>query len=386
MRSRRGRNEGSVTQRTDGTWEARISLGVVAGKRVRKSVYADTKAEALRELSRLQLETGRGYPEAEKLTVAEYLQLWLADTVDRTTKYKTRTSYRYVVNKYITPAVGNTLLSDLKPTSMIGFQRALERNQVPPPTARMACVILKLAIRKAAVDGVITTGNPFIDIRLNKPPTRELTTWTPADVAKFFEAAKESPLYAFFLIDVYCGPRHSEALGLRWTDFDFEARTLKIDHRLEEQKVVVPGQKHRRTVFFPDAPVKSKAGRRVFTAPEPVFKALAGLKERALAQGVRSEFLFMNSNGNHYLQRNVIDAFDRLCTKAGVPRIRIHDLRHTCATLARMAGQDLHSIMGQLGHSNITVTQLYAHISPVISAGFASAMERVLAPSVGGGQ
>lgn len=376
----RGRGEGSVVRRKNGTWEAKLSLGYdAAGKRIRKVVYAPTKAAALNALATLRLEAGKGYVSGDRLTLAEFLERWLQDHVDKKCRYKTQKSYRDVVTRYIVPCLGTLKMTEIRPTTMDGFIAALGKLKyvgkggkptvgVPPASTFYACNVFKIAIRWAAAKEVIDR-NPFADVRLVHPVQRVSEPWTVEDAGTFFNyvESRNEPLAALFKVDALTGLRHGELLALRWTDVDLKTGTISVAHTLEER---LDGGATR----FSLQPVKTKSSVATIAIPDVAVAALREHRLRAGATGI-SEFVFMTRNGTHYLQTNVLYKFKKLCLEAGVPVLRVHDLRHTCATLLRKAGMGLDRVQAQLRHSDIAVTQRYAHVTPEVTRDNAEAMD-----------
>lgn len=391
----RGRGEGSVYERKDGKWEGRVSLGVVNGKRVRRSVYGATKAEALRALSRAQLEAGQGYPDADRLTLTEYLHRWLDDVVDRTTRYKTAKSYRETVENHIIPHVGHVPLSKVSPLTMDGLIAALETATMPTPdgkstrsvgtaTQRYACVVFRIAIRSAARKEVIPR-NPFADVRLKTIKSVARPTWTMEDAQRFFAtAAVEAPrLWAFFVLAVALGLRHSEILGLKFSDFDFEANTVEIKRRIDERHARdADGKRIWGRIDYVEAEVKTANSEAIIPVPMDAMaaiqkqRALRAVETLAKPKNPRSDYVFVTKTGTIYAQGNVRHTYKLLVAKAGLKTIRIHDLRHTCATVLLQSGCTIEEIAVLLRHSDPALTQrTYAHVTEKMQHAVAHRMD-----------
>lgn len=367
--TRRGRNEGSIRNRPDGTWEGRISIG---GRR--HSVYGASKGEVLNKIARVRFEGGFGYPDGERLTVAEYLDRWLVDTVDRTCRPRTRASYRDAVRRHIVPFVGAMKMADLRPTSMDGLISAHERAKVPAASARYACVVFKLAVRSAARKEVIKS-NPFADVRLVRPMRKIRPTWTAEQANQFFDAAekRKDRLWAFYVMAVATGLRHGELLALQWGDIDFQNAVINVRHTLLEER------NDGRTIFSLQ-PVKTRASEAVVGLPAQAIRALRKHQEARLAEGLRTEFVFTTKNGTHYSKTTVRNAYVASMKRTDLPYIRIHDLRHTCATLLFAAGADVKEVQAQVRHGDATTTMnTYVHLTKEKFEGTAKRMDGVLA-------
>jgi integrase len=182
-------------------------------------------------------------------------------------------------------------------------------------------------------------------------------TWSPAELARFLDSAREDPYYVAFYVAASTGLRRGELLGLRWSDFDHDARVLHV-----VQAVVEVGHEPRIT------PPKTERSRRLVALDVKTAQLLADhraaalRRDRALADDA---LVFPNGDGgplhpalfSHYFQRRV-----RL---AGVKRIRLHDLRHTHATHALRAGVHPKVVSERFGHSTVTITlDTYSHVLP----------------------
>lgn len=373
----RGKGEGEIRQRSDGRWEGRIDLGsrLVDGrlKRVRRSVYGDTKRAALDELARLRLEFGRTIGDPG-MRLNEWFTTHL-EVVRATRRYKTYTSYSETVERYLRPNLGNVKMVDVRPSTMWALQAALKASKVPAPTQWYACTVFKIFVRAAAAKEIIPT-DPFSAIRLEKPKPKKWKPWTVADARAFFAASKDDPLYPAFVLAATVGLRHGEFLALRPSDFDFGAKTLSVAQQVVEVRVPTPEGPNKWRTEYMFAPVKSEASEAVLSVPEGTLQVLkAHIAEKMVGRGA---LLFTTSNGTPYLQSNVRRAFDSAIRRAGVPRIRVHDLRHTCATLLLEAGKTLKEIQFLLRHANFNVTaNTYAEVTDNMARGLAETMDGI---------
>jgi integrase len=181
-----------------------------------------------------------------------------------------------------------------------------------------------------------------------------LGSGSQADEARrFLQAARNDRLYALYSVALALGLRRGEALALRWSDVDLDQGVLAVRHTLQR----ADGQLQR-------GPVKTDGSERQVAIPVGLREALR--RHRALQQVERDEaggrwrehgLLFTTKIGTPIEPRNLNRHFDRLCGMAGVRRIRVHDLRHSCATLMYDQGVPLEQIQDVLGHSSPTVTK-----------------------------
>jgi integrase len=201
--------------------------------------------------------------------------------------------------------------------------------------------------------------------RLVTLPTAErpdIKPWKADEALRFLEVSADDPLHAAFVILVYYGLRKGEVLGLRWQDIDYEESLLKINQQLQS----VGGK-----LFT--GPVKTSAGKRELPLLEVVGMALEGRRRAQIEQQrVAGDFwqgddtvsglIFTTSSGLPIEPRNFNRSFHRICAQHGIRRIRVHDVRHTLATLLMNLRVPARQAQLILGHANISTTQLiYQH-------------------------
>jgi integrase len=192
----------------------------------------------------------------------------------------------------------------------------------------------------------------------------EMRVWSASELRAFLTAERGSRFYALWLTLATTGMRRGEVLGLRWEDIDLEAQTISI-----RQTRVMTG--YEPLLSTP----KTRRGKRL-VALDPA--TAAALKEHRrhqwqerLAAGSswqKAGYLFTRDDGEPYHPERVSKLFIQASKRAGLPRIRLHDLRHTYATLALGAGVHPKIVSERLGHANIGITlDTYSHCLPVLS-------------------
>ncbi len=203
-KKRRGKHEGSVSQRKDGRWEVRLDLGIdpKTGKRRRISRYAKTKREAMEKLRSMQNEhLGRAIIEPSRLTLEQFLQDWLAAS-----DHESKTTARYVsaFKNHVYPHIGPLRLDRLQPSHLTQWQARL--SEVGSRTRQLVVIGLKAALNYATEQGLIGP-NPAERMPTPKHVAEEVRCWNEADLAKFLDAAKESRLSALFVLAAFSGAR-----------------------------------------------------------------------------------------------------------------------------------------------------------------------------------
>jgi integrase len=199
---------------------------------------------------------------------------------------------------------------------------------------------------------------------------------SPDDVRELLQTATEDRYEALYVLAVSTGLRQGELLALRWQDIDLEARTLQVRqtlHRTRGEYVFSQPKtaKSRRLVILATAAVSALRRRRVLQAEDR-------LQIGAIWQDY--DLVFTNEIGGPIDAGNLrTRSFQHLLQRAGLPRVRFHDLRHTAATL--MLGRGIHPkvVSEMLGHSQIAITlDLYSHVTPTMQREAAQAMDELL--------
>jgi integrase len=272
----------------------------------------------------------------------------------------------------------------------------------------------KLVVRNAAT---------LIDApRIN---AREVRPLSPEESRTFLKALEAHPLEAFFTVALACGLRLGEALALQWPDIDLEKGTLQVRRALQrfggdersrrpllaERKQLLKALKEAPKVTPPEAEAelkvkllqvraalrkvkttvqlvepKSTRSRRTIALPSIVVRALNRHRvrqlESRLAAGQKWKeggFVFTSPIGTPLDPRNVTRAFKQVLADADLPLIRVHDLRHSCATLLLAQGVSPRVVMETLGHSQVSLTlNTYSHVLPALQEDAAAKMDAIL--------
>jgi integrase len=367
-RSRRGRGEGSIYQRADGYWCANVSAGYSdAGKRRRKTVYGSTKKEVQDKLRQLATEVAAGSPiEAQKLTIAEYLDRWL-NTIKQSVAPTTHDRYESTVKHQLKPYIGGVRLSRLEPVHVEQLYVTLQGKNCSPRSIQLAGVTLVAALQHA-VKLRLAAYNAARGIDKPLVPKAEMKVWDAANVATVLRASKMDRLYAMYVLALSGGLRQGELFALQWSDVDFSTGCVTVQRSLEELRgqVRVKG-------------TKTGKGRRI-DLPAFAMAALQSHRAAMLAEGNIAAPVFCAPGGGWLRKGNVYRrSFIPMVTAAEVPRIRFHDMRHTHATLLLAAGENVKVVSERLGHASIKVTlDTYAHVLPSMQKAAAEKLQRLL--------
>lgn len=341
------RGAGSVSyDKTTKSWIARVSLGVVNGKRIRHKARAATEELAWAELEGLQrIYNAGGNPATMTLDI--YLQDWL-EAHGTTVKASTLRSYRSHVNLHISPLLGGIIVAKLRRADVVRLVAdRLGRGRQSPASVGRILATLRTALSDALRERSILD-NPAAAVkapRVDREPVRVLTLGEARQVIEAVGSRNGlpgHPLEPLFILLLGSGLRLGEALGLDWRDVHLDAGFVSV--RVSKSLV--------RATPISDEAVEALRLQKTRTAryglEEPVFLGLRG-KARHHRLGP--------SAPSHVLPR--------LLVAAGLRPMRVHDLRHGAASLMLAQGTPMRVISEQLGHANPSMTaKTYAHVLP----------------------
>lgn len=353
----RSNGEGTITQRKDGVWAA--ALWLEDGKR--KWFYGKTKREAQAKLNEARLFRQQGKLVAEpSQTVAQYLTNWLNDQVKNSRRPTTYDSYARNVSR-AQPYIGRIKLDALKPAHLQHCYGKLLESGLSPRSVEQVHGVLRIALRQA-VKLELLHATPTAAATPPRSHRREMSPLDIEEIQTLFATISDDPLQALWVLLITTGLRIGEAAGLTWADIDMSEGTVSIRRAAQRQKgkgmVMVE-------------PKTSKSRRMINLAPGTIATLQLHLdKQRTLTslndQEWTEDFMvFQSPNGNAVDPRYVRDALHRALSRAGLPLIRVHDLRHTAATYLLSIGTHPKVVQELLGHSSISLTlDTYSHVMP----------------------
>jgi integrase len=372
---KRGNGEGSITRRKNGSWCAQYTVYTAEGRK-RKTLYGKTRQEVAAKLAKALSDREGGLVfDAENQTVSEYLERWLSDSVKGSVRPKTFDSYEWLVRKHIAPALGRVKLKTLTSAHIQGFYRSKLEAGLSPRTVQYLHVVLHRALKQALRWGLVPRN---VSEAVDPPKVRreEIRPLSSDQARRLLEAASGDRFEALYALAIHCGLRQGELLGLRWEDVDLEAGTLHVRRTLNLAK---DGPKF-------TAPKTAKSRRQIRLTAGAVA-ALRRHHDRQFEESTRLTGLwqdyglvFATTIGTPINPRNLTSrSFKPLLKRAGLPDIRFHDLRHTCATLLLKRSVHPKLVQELLGHATIAVTlDTYSHLVPGMGDQAANAMESVL--------
>ena len=355
---KRGHGEGTIHFRKDrNKWRAQITLE--DGRRISRHFH--TRREAQRWLVEALKAKQDGLPAATpKITVAEYIDHWFNDVAISNLRPKTIQSYECIIRLHIKPILGKIRLTQLRPDHIQNLYSEKLRSGLSPRRVEFIHAVLHRAL-KQAVRWQLIPRNPADLVDPPRPKREPPTTFSLEQVQQFLDAAKQDRLYPLYLLAVITGMRKGEILGLRWEDVDLQKGIIQVKQTLQR----VNGK----LVFIQP---KSQQSRRQITIPAVVVEELRKHRARQLEEKLlagerwkESGLVFTTRVGTPIDPRNLSRNFYIILKRAGLPRIRFHDLRHTTATLLLIQGTHPKIVQELLGHSQISLTlDVYSHVIP----------------------
>ena len=346
------------------TWTAYYYLGYDANGKKKYSTKRGfrTHRDAETWLAQLTTELHMGeYREPTDKTVSEFLEEWL-DYKRDFVRARSIEIYSQTIQKRIIPYIGKVKLRDLKPTHLRDLYSTLQRKQkLSARTVAQTHHMLHDALDRA-LKWEIVTRNVTDAVDPPRIAKKKFEIWTLDQVRNFLThpSVLSHRFYVMFLLALTTGMRHGELLGLRWQDIDLDNGRLSVRHNLSwvGNEYVL-------------GPPKSESGERDIIVPSAVIAALKAHKSRQNEDRLKMHNAYVNRdlvicriNGDFVSETYLRKTFIRLTEQAGLPRIRVHDLRHTHASLLLELGAQMKVIQEQLGHSTLSTTaDVYTHLS-----------------------
>ena len=364
MPKRRANGEGNIRKRKDGRWEGRYTVGhdPETGKAIIKNVLGKTQAEVKEKLKKaIEENVGIDYGRAKTYTVGNWLEVWYENYAKIKMRPSTYLTYHGYIENHIKPQLGKIPLNDLTTLHLQQFYKKLlaegrveriEAQKQPKglsaKTVRNIHQIISSAL-KLAIEQRLIARNPADGCALPKAERKEMQTLPVEQLTSFLREAKDSGVFALYYIDLTTGLRRGELLGLKWSDIDLEKGDLRVQRQIGriDGKII-------------EMPLKTKNAYRTLPLSAD---AISVLKIQKCKVG-NSEWVFPSPTGGPMSPDSVLHMLQRVLKRAGLPRIRFHDLRHTFATLALQNGVDVKTVSSMLGHYSAGFTlDTYAHVT-----------------------
>lgn len=308
----------------------------------------------------------------------DYVLLWLdrkKPSIDETT-YQ---GYKTIIDAHITPYF-KPLSIKLVELSRNDIQcyidekskngRCDKKGGLSAKSVKSHIVIVKQVLKEAMKSGLITS-NPSEFVVLPKIQRFEAGFYTEKQVNDLLSLIKNEPLYPLICFTVLYGLRRSEALGLKWDSFNLEANVFIIKHTVVRFTETVEKDRTKNASSYRTYPMTEEA-KQIYIN---LKKAETDNKKLFGDEYTNNDYIFKWSNGTPFSPNYVTQRFNALLKENGLPHIRFHDLRHTCASLLVSKGFSMKDIQEWLGHSDFSTTaNIYSHLDVKRKRNIASSM------------
>lgn len=348
-----------------------------------KTVHG-TKSEAEKELAKFihEHETGK-LAKPGRDTLAQYLPMWLDDYCNPSLAPRTVELYRYICRLHIIPSLGKTMLTALKPQDIQHFYNEKLNSGLSARTVEICHVVLHKSLKNAVKIGLLQQ-NPADSVDKPRSSRPEINPMSEFEVNKFLEAAKQGPYYSLFYCYLFTGMRRSELLAVRWSDVDLLNMTISVSRSMQYLN------KTENHVTFKEPKTKNSK-RLIALTPSTSLVLKEHLRSRKIflksinpkfdpdKDFNENELVFCDPNGKPMIPDTISHAWRKLAKRMGLTSVKLHNSRHTHATVMLRQGIHPKIVQERLGHSNISTTlDTYSHVAPGLQAAAAASFDSVL--------
>lgn len=363
--AKRLNGEGSIKERSDGRWEAKIQVGKKPdGKPAIKYFYGKTKREAKKKLDTYRALAHPTEEQMERITVEEYILNWLATVKINELKPRAYDTLEGAIQNYVVPHVGFYGLADLT-GDIIQKEliNTLSQKGYAHSTIKKAYDALNACLKFATLRGAI----PFNPMQTVSKPSKKkfkkkaIEILTDEEVKKLVEVAPFAGRYGqAIVLMAYTGLRVGEAIALKWKDWNEDARLLSVTASLVQAK----NRSGNGTAYklLEQDSTKTDNGTRTIYLSKNAIAAIELLKKQDY-RGKKNDYIICTQKYTPLYPRNLQRTFDHMLKDAGIPHMGLHALRHTFASLLIRKGIDIKIVSELLGHADVTFTyNTYVHI------------------------
>jgi len=350
------------------------------GERKQRARTFSSERGAQKQLTRWLSELDRQVAvEPSKITVVELAIKWLSTIASQRVKPTSVERYQATIFNHILPELGKLQAQKLTPVIVQDFYARKLASGAGARTVQL-CHLRLSQVLKQGVTWNLLIRNVCEAVQPPKVESRPGKTWTSEEAKRFLAESVNDRYHPIWFVALATGMRRGEWLGLRWSDIDFEDRTIHV------QQNIVPYQSGP-LIQTP----KTRASVRKIKLPGELLEELRRHKakqdELAISKGDAWENLdlvFCTGNGKPINPNNLYRNAIRIMERAGVPRIRLPDMRHTHATWLLTEGMPVKVVQERLGHSKPSTTlDVYAHVMPGMQDSAAEAVSDILFRSPG---
>jgi len=376
---------GTIITRGD-SYRIKISLGKdsATGKYISHyETINGNKKDAEKRLNELIHQRDNGtFVKPGKATLSEYLESWLADYCKPNLSPRTHELYSYICNKHIIPTLGSILLFEIKPQHLQRLYADKLKSGLSGRTVQIIHVTLHKALKNAVKTGQLIR-NVVDAVDSPKIQRREMRVMSETDLHIFLEYAKDTPNYALFYTSLFTGMRRAELLALRWSDVDLELCQVSVTRSMQYIQAAAPGNR----ISFKE-PKTTKSKRSIALSPSTAITLREHqAKQNELRESLGypalsdSDLVFSHYDGSPLLPSSVTHAWMKIVRSCGLHGIRLHDSRHTHASLLLKQGVHPKIVQERLGHGSIQITlDTYSHVAPGLQQAAANKFDDILLP------
>lgn len=364
---------GYIRKRGNRSWQLTYDAprGADGKRRQRFETVRGTKKEAQARLNEILHALDKGdYREKTTLTVAEYLELWLREYARPNLRPRTAEGYETIIRKHIQPTLGHIKLADLSPRHIQSYYGA-QIDRLSAQTIKHHHTLMHRAF-EIAIAWELLDKNPTQRVRTPKPEPSPARTLSLDEVRQLLRAAQQTHYHVPIHLALYAGLRRGEILGLCWRDMDTETNRLNIRQTLM----------HVRGQGYVWGEPKSEGSRRMIAVSPATILLLHAHRDRMESEHIARGISVMNEQVCALPDGRLMkpDALSRACRRIAhecdIQGMRLHDLRHTHASLLLNEATPINIVQARLGHRSVTTTvDIYEHVpqSAHIAAGATSA-------------
>ena len=378
---------GCIIER-NGSIRLKVSLGKNPQTGKYESYYETfhgNRTEAQKRLRQVLTELDKGiFVKPGKTILGEYLKSWLLDYCGPNLSPRTQELYSYICEKHVLPTLGRIPLVDLRPQHLQRLYAEKVSAGLSNRTVQLIHVTLHKALKNAVKSGLLVR-NITESVDTPKIQNREMHVMSETDLHIFLEYTRNTPYYALFYTSLFTGMRRAELLALRWSDVDLELCQLSVTRSMQ----YIGGAAPENRISFRE-PKTAKSKRSIALSPSTVItlrehKAKQTELRQSLgyAPPLDNDLIFSHYDGSPLLPNSVTHAWIKLVRRCGLRGIRLHDARHTHASLLLKQGVHPKIVQERLGHGSIQITlDLYSHIAPGLQQAAANKFDDIVLPKV----
>ena len=383
MAKRRAAGEGNIRKRSDGRWEGRYVAGHDAnGKPIRKNILGKSQAEVKEKLKHAleeshMLDVGK----AEDYTVEKWVNEWFELYSKPYIRESTQRFYQGYIDHQVIPMLGEIKLTKLTGRDIQkmynevkdhGRIREEQKEKQPGMSAsyvRGLHMMMHNCLDRAVKERLILR-NPTDDCIVPKLEKKEMKILAPQHISAYLKEAEKRGVLAVFFLELTTGLRKGELVALLWSDLDTENKTIAVN----KQAVSVKGGGVKVT------PPKTETSIRKLSVSQETIELLT----EEHSKHPDNPYMFPSpKTGEMYYPDTITSIHNKILKSAGLEHIRLHDCRHTFATLALQNGVDIRTVSGMLGHYDAAFTlRTYTHATNPMQVKAANTMGQLISANL----